>query len=207
MVHFIPSWPFRNNVLPEYKGKWTYGWTTSSVWQHVGGKVHSDCRPNIRCVRLHLLLCSGFAQARSGVWWGGRTDALVLQVLGNRRPETFIQYFWHFQWFGHCPFFSAVSHSRKEAGALGDSFPECLQEIGCVGLTVVWGDAQERLGDFSLYFITAVDLSIQEVIQKKLLWWWKFEQHKSALAFKSGRALVFYCLCKGNNWCEISKEK
>lgn len=54
---------------------------------------------------------------------------LVLKALGNRSPETSRQYFRHFQWSGHCPFFSAVSHSRKETGALGDSFPECPEEV------------------------------------------------------------------------------
>ena len=32
-------------------------------------------------------------------------------------------------------------------------------------------------------------------------------QQKSAFTFKSGWALMLYYLCKGNNWCEISKEK
>ena len=152
MVHSIPSWSFRNNVLTEYKGKWTYGLTVNSVWQHVGGKVHSDCRPNTRYV---VVTSSALFRFCSGEEWsvvggGEQLPPLVLKALGNRSPETSSQYFRHFQWSGHCPFFSARSHSRKEAGALGDPFPECPEEVGWVGLTVVWGDAQERFGDCSL---------------------------------------------------------
>lgn len=65
MVHFIPFWSFRNNALPEHKGKWIHRRAVISVWQRVGGKVHSGCKPNIRYVRLHLLLCSGFSQERT----------------------------------------------------------------------------------------------------------------------------------------------
>lgn len=65
MVHFIPLWSFRNNVLPEHKGKWIHRWAVISVRQHVGGKVHSGSKSNIKYVRLHLLLCSGFPQKRS----------------------------------------------------------------------------------------------------------------------------------------------
>lgn len=72
MVHFIPLWSFGNNVLPEHKGKWIRRWAVISVWQHVGGKVHSGCKSNIRYVRLHLLLGQVFL--RKGVW---RTTATI----------------------------------------------------------------------------------------------------------------------------------
>jgi len=72
--------------------------------------------------------CSG--KEWSMVGGGEHVPPLVLKALGNCSPETSTQYFRHFQWSGHCPFFSAMSHSIKEARALQDSFPECPQEVG-----------------------------------------------------------------------------
>lgn len=147
--------------------------------------------------------CSG--EEWSVVGGGEPLPLLVLKALGNWSPETFTQYFRNFQWSGHCPFFSAMSHSRKEVRALGDSSPGCPKEVGWIALTVAWGGAQERLGDCSLYNssrpVYTGNYSEKTVVVVQI-----HTQHKYALTFKFERTLMFYYLCKGDNWCEISKE-
>lgn len=205
MVHFIPFWSFRNNVLQEHKGKWTHRWAINSVRQHVGGKVHSGCRQNIRCVRLHLLLCSVFLRK------GGWRTAATIGAEGTREAQPWelqpvLQAFpviWPLLLFSHhLSFVKGIWGIWKVLSWLP-------LEVGWAGLTVIlgsqipreiWGLLSVAYNSSGLVYIGNYSETDIEVVQIHTL-------HKSALTCKSAQAFMLYYLSKGDNWCEISKGK
>lgn len=206
MVHFIPFWSFRNNVLQEHKRKRIHRWAVISVWQHVGGKVHSGCRQNIKYVRLHILLCSGFSQERSvenscHYWcWRHRRSAALrspanISGISSDLATTL--------------FFPPSLLHERNLRHLEKSFPDCPLEVGWAGLTVIlgsqipqeiWGLLSVAYNSSGLVYIGNYSETVIEVVQIHSL-------HKSVLTCKSAQAFMLYYLSKGDNWCEISKIK
>lgn len=91
---------------------------------------------------------------------------LVLKALRNRSPETSSQYFRHFQWSGHCPFFQGRVSFKKGGWGTWRLLPRVPRRGRLSWFHCIQGDAQERFGDCSLYSIIAVGLSVQKMIQK-----------------------------------------
>lgn len=139
---------------------------------------------------------------------GKQLPPLVLKALGNHSPETSTQYVRHFQWSGHCPFFSAMSYSRKESGALGRLLPRVLTRDRLSWFICgLRQRSRETWGLLPVLYNSSGTAYTRNYSEKAIVVVQIHIQHKSALTFKSGRAFMLYYLCKGDNWCEISRSK
>lgn len=145
----------------------------------------------------------------SGKECGEQLPLLVLKAPEKRSPEISSQYFRHFQWSGHYPFFPPSLVHERNLRHLEKSFPDCLLEVGWAGLTVIlgsqipreiWGLLSVAYNSSGLVYIENYSETDNEVVQIHSL-------HKSALTCKSAQAFMLYYLSKGDNWCEISKIK